>query len=48
MILIKEEPQITVADIVIKANGENGNIVIEATAGNEGHRLAIVVLRING
>jgi len=46
VILVKEEPQITVADIVIKADGKNGNVVIEGTAGNGGHGLATVVLRL--
>jgi len=46
VILVKEEPQITVNDIVIKADGGNGNFVIEGTAENEGHGFATVVLRI--
>jgi len=46
VVLVKEEPQITIDDISIKVEGENGNVVIEGTAGNEGHGLATVVLRI--
>lgn len=44
--LVKEEPYITLDDIAVTEDRENRKIIIEGIAKNEGHGLAVVLLKI--